>query len=130
MRDKYDELSVIFKRYGDSEEFNKSLAAALNSYSRAMTQLADVKEIQVQRLQSHVTWHAHFSVLLLNFVFFKTIREMAIYENICKTTREIVKHSIMMRDKDLTRKQHIDQIKQKTQARNVILLKNRFFGSS
>lgn len=54
LRDKYDELSRVFKHYADAEEFNETLFDGLTSYSKALTLLGDIKELEVQRLQSKV----------------------------------------------------------------------------
>lgn len=46
------------------------------------------------------------------------VRELAGYENICKNARDTMKHSLMLQGKEMARKHHIQQIKQKTQRQN------------
>lgn len=46
------------------------------------------------------------------------IRELAGYENLCKNAREAMKHSLILQAKQMARKHHIQQIKQKTQRQN------------
>lgn len=58
---------------------------------------------------------------MLDGHFSQVVRELANYEVICKNTRELMKHSLLMRDKDLIRRHHIDQIKQRSQQKGVVV---------
>lgn len=55
LRDKYDELSGLFKQAADMEECNETLHNGLGSYSKALTLLADINDLEVQRLHGKVT---------------------------------------------------------------------------
>lgn len=48
----------------------------------------------------------------------QVIHELSSYEAVCKNAKEALKHSILVREKELTRKQHLDQIRQRTGHRN------------
>lgn len=127
MRDKYDELSASFKQAAEVEECNETLHTGLCSYSKAYSLLADINDLEVQRLHGKVMkigkWQSNgkWNQIEMDFIlmrFLQVVRELANYEVICKNTRELMKHSILMRDKELIRRHHIDQIKQRSQQRN------------
>lgn len=61
LRDKYDELGRLFKLIADNDEFNETTSDGLMNYSKAMTLLGDVKDIEVQRLQTKVTSTPYFT---------------------------------------------------------------------
>ncbi|XP_031619179.1 protein FAM92A-like [Contarinia nasturtii] len=82
LRDKYDELGRIFRGYAESARFNETLFNGLLNYSKSCTALADIKDIEVRRLQS------------------KTLRDLANYENVCKNARDALKHSLLARGKE------------------------------
>lgn len=54
LRDKYDELSGLFKQAADMEECNETLFNGLGSYSKALSLLADINDMEVQRLHRKV----------------------------------------------------------------------------
>lgn len=54
LRDKYDELSALFKQTADVEECNDTLCGGLNSFSTSLTLLADINDLEVQRLHEKV----------------------------------------------------------------------------
>lgn len=54
LRDKYDELARIFKGFADTVRFNETLFNGLLNYSKSCTLLADIKDVEVQRLQAKV----------------------------------------------------------------------------
>lgn len=54
LRDKYDELARIFKGYAETTRFSETLFNGILNYSKSCTFLADVKDMEVQRLQSKV----------------------------------------------------------------------------
>lgn len=54
VRDKYDDLGRVIRNFGDTESANESFSVALVNYAKAMTLMADVKDIEVQRLQTKV----------------------------------------------------------------------------
>lgn len=64
LRDKYDELARIFKAYADTTRFNETLFNGLLNCSKSCTFLADIKDVEVQRLQAKVklidiAYHLH-----------------------------------------------------------------------
>lgn len=120
LRDKYDELAHIFKGYADTARFNETLFNGLLNYSKSCTFLADIKDMEVQRLQSKVNNHnfelthilsdryqCNFKLILL-----KILRDVANYENVCKNARESMKHSLLARGKE--------QLKSRNQQRNSV----------
>lgn len=54
IRDKYDELGRVIRNFGDSESGNATFSEGLINYAKAMTLIADLKDIEVQRMQSKV----------------------------------------------------------------------------
>lgn len=54
LRDKYDNIGRIVRGYSDVSRFNDTLFNGLLNFSKSCTLLADVKEMEVQRLQSKV----------------------------------------------------------------------------
>lgn len=54
IREKYDELGRVIRNIGDTESGNASLSQGLINYAKVMTLMADVKDLEVQRLQSKV----------------------------------------------------------------------------
>lgn len=60
LRDKYDELAGIFKTYADSVRFNETLFNGIINYSKACTQMGDIKDVEVQRLQAKVQFDFSF----------------------------------------------------------------------
>lgn len=129
LRDKYDELARIFKGYADTVRFNETLFNGLLNYSKSCTLLADAKDIEIQRLQLHVSIINNFCsyIYLYSFFFFKsfrfllkTIHDLAAYENVCKNARESLKHSLLQRGKEQLRQ----RAQQRNQVRNLI---SRFF---
>lgn len=57
LRDKYDDLSRVLKSYGDDVQCNETLSKGLLNYSKAYTLIGDVKDLEVQRLQTMVFFH-------------------------------------------------------------------------
>lgn len=54
LRDKYDDLSLVLKNFGEAVRFNETLSNGLLNYSKAFTLLSDVRDLEVQRLHSKV----------------------------------------------------------------------------
>lgn len=54
LRDKYDDIGRIVRGYSDVSRFNDTLFNGLLNFSKSCTLLADVKDMEVQRLQSKV----------------------------------------------------------------------------
>lgn len=54
LRDRYDEIGRILKIYGEAMRPNESLSTGLLEFSNTCTQLGDVQDIAVQRIQSKV----------------------------------------------------------------------------
>lgn len=54
LRDKFDELSGLLKQAADVEDGHETLHNGLGSYSKAMTLLADINDLEVQRLHGKV----------------------------------------------------------------------------
>lgn len=67
LRDKYDELSVSFNQVGELEECNETIHNGLASYSKAMTLLADVTDLEVHRIHGKVTAFARQAQIQLKF---------------------------------------------------------------
>lgn len=103
VRDKFDDLSELLNHYANLEGFHETLSNGMVNYSKALTLLADAKDIEIQRLQ------------------LKMIREMCGYENICKNARDSMKHSLMMRDKQMARRQHVEQMRQRAMKQNDVI---------
>lgn len=55
LRDKHDEIGGVLKSFADSQEYNETLVDGLTNCAKAMTLLGDIKDIEVQRLQTKVT---------------------------------------------------------------------------
>lgn len=47
----------------------------------------------------------------------QVVLELAAYESFCKNQRDALKHSISLREKEASRQQHLDQMRQRSQQR-------------
>lgn len=116
MRDKYDDIGRIVRGYSDVSRFNDTLFNGLLNFSKSCTLLADVKDMEVQRLQSKVNILIQFQmsnkIMLIFFIILKTVRDLASYENVCKNAREALKQSMILRGKE--------QLKQRAQQKNSV----------
>ncbi|GBP06015.1 Protein FAM92A [Eumeta japonica] len=95
LRDKGDELSNVLKVYADNEHVNKSLSTGLENLSITLTALEEYRNCEVQRIEA------------------KVIGELSQYETICKHAREEVKHTMTVRDKELSRKKVLDKARER-----------------
>lgn len=54
IRDKYDDFGRVIRHIGEVEASHGALSESLINYAKVMTLMADVKEIEVQRMQTKV----------------------------------------------------------------------------
>ncbi|XP_050361877.1 CBY1-interacting BAR domain-containing protein 1 [Nymphalis io] len=95
LRDMGDELSKIIKDYANNEIVNKSLSAGLDNLSITLTAVEEYRNCEVQRLEA------------------KVIGELCQYESICKHAREELKHTMNVREKEMSRKKVLDKAKER-----------------
>ncbi|XP_026487696.2 CBY1-interacting BAR domain-containing protein 1 isoform X2 [Vanessa tameamea] len=95
LRDMGDELSKIIKEYANNEIVNKSLSAGLDNLSITLTAVEEYRNCEVQRLEA------------------KVIGELCQYESICKHAREELKHTMNVREKEMSRKKVLDKAKER-----------------
>ncbi|XP_053673494.1 CBY1-interacting BAR domain-containing protein 1-A [Anopheles nili] len=93
LRDKTDELAHATQEYCDAEKYSSTLGTALSSLAKAVTLIGDFHDTRVRRLET------------------KIIAELSHYETVCKHSKESVKEALLVRDKDLTKRKHLDQSK-------------------
>lgn len=85
LRDKLDSFAKVLADYGQMEAFNLTLAHGLNSLANAVTFIADIRDLEVERMTAKVS------------------QELAQFEGICKKVKEKMKESISMRDKEVSK---------------------------
>lgn len=73
----------------------------MTSYSKALTLLGDVKDIEIQRMEKLI------------------VRELASYENICKNAKDAMRHSLMTRHKQLVQQHQSNQRRQRSRPNSV-----------
>ncbi|CAG9566631.1 unnamed protein product [Danaus chrysippus] len=95
LRDMGDELSKILKDYANNEIVNKSLSAGLDNLSLTLTAIEEYRNCEIQRLEA------------------KVIGELCQYENICKHAREELKHTMNVREKEMSRKKVLDKARER-----------------
>ncbi|XP_039307961.1 protein FAM92A isoform X2 [Solenopsis invicta] len=95
LRDKSDELAKIIQTYADSEIINRSLSTGLANFSATLSVIGDYRDAEVQRLDA------------------KVIVPLSQYATICKHAREDVKNTFAARDRELTRRRHLDKIRER-----------------
>ncbi|XP_032530005.2 CBY1-interacting BAR domain-containing protein 1 isoform X1 [Danaus plexippus] len=95
LRDMGDELSKILKDYANNEIVNKSLSAGLDNLSLTLTAIEEYRNCEIQRLEA------------------KVIGELCQYENICKHAREELKHTMSVREKEMSRKKVLDKARER-----------------
>ncbi|XP_070164062.1 CBY1-interacting BAR domain-containing protein 1 isoform X3 [Polyergus mexicanus] len=95
LRDKSDELAKIIQIYADSEIINRSLCAGLANFSATLSVIGDYRDAEVQRLDA------------------KIIAPLSQYATICKHARDDVKSTFAARDKELTRRRHLDKVRER-----------------
>ncbi|XP_006623498.1 protein FAM92A-A isoform X1 [Apis dorsata] len=95
LRDKGDEIAKIIQTYAESETINRSLSNGLTNFSTTLSVIGDYRDAQVQRFDA------------------KIISSLSQYATICKNARDDVKNTFTARDKELTRKRHLDRLKER-----------------
>ncbi|KAL0132737.1 hypothetical protein PUN28_000462 [Cardiocondyla obscurior] len=95
LRDKNDELAKVIQTYADSEIINRSLSAGLVNFSATLSVIGDYRDAEVQRLDA------------------KIIVPLSQYATICKHARDDVKNTFAARDRELTRRRHLDKVRER-----------------
>ncbi|XP_050448585.1 CBY1-interacting BAR domain-containing protein 1-A isoform X1 [Cataglyphis hispanica] len=95
LRDKSDELAKKIQTYADSEIINRSLSAGLANFSATLSVIGDYRDAEVQRLDA------------------KIIAPLSQYATICKHARDDVKSTFAARDRELTRRRHLDKVRER-----------------
>ncbi|KAK1136236.1 hypothetical protein K0M31_000801 [Melipona bicolor] len=95
LRDKGDEIAKIIQIYAQSETINQSLSNGLTNFSATLSVIGDYRDAKVQRFDS------------------KIISPLSQYSTICKHARDDVKNTFTARDKELTRKRHLDRLRER-----------------
>lgn len=95
IRDKNDELATVIQTYANSESVNKTLREALTNFSTILLSLGDYKDARVQKLDN------------------KVVAELSQYEVICKHAKDEVKHTFVLREKEINRKKQLDKIRER-----------------
>ncbi|XP_076669185.1 CBY1 interacting BAR domain containing protein Fam92 isoform X4 [Andrena cerasifolii] len=95
LRDKGDEVAKVIQAYAQSETVNRSLATGLTNFSATLSVISDYRDAEVQRFDA------------------KIIAPLSQYAMICKHARDDVKNTFSARDKELTRKRHLDRLRER-----------------
>ncbi|XP_071862328.1 CBY1 interacting BAR domain containing protein Fam92 isoform X1 [Bombus fervidus] len=95
LRDKGDEIAKIIQTYAQSETINQSLSNGLANFSATLSVIGDYRDAKVQRFDA------------------KIISPLSQYATICKHARDDVKNTFTTRDKELTRKRHLDRLRER-----------------
>ncbi|XP_015432998.1 PREDICTED: protein FAM92A1-A [Dufourea novaeangliae] len=95
LRDKGDEIAKVVQTYSQSETVNRSLTAGLSNLSATLSVIGDYRDAEVQRFDA------------------KIIAPLSQYATICKHARDDVKNTFTARDKELTRKRHLDRLRER-----------------
>ncbi|XP_018376059.1 PREDICTED: protein FAM92A1 isoform X2 [Trachymyrmex cornetzi] len=95
LRDKSDEVAKTIQTYADSEVVNRSMSAGLANFSATLSVIGDYRDAEVQRLDS------------------KVIVPLSQYAMICKHARDDVKNAFAARDRELTRRRHLDKVRER-----------------
>ncbi|KAK9308348.1 hypothetical protein QLX08_001762 [Tetragonisca angustula] len=95
LRDKGDEIAKIVQIYAQSETINQSLSNGLTNFSATLSVIGDYRDAKVQRFDA------------------KIISPLSQYATICKHARDDVKNTFTARDKELTRKRHLDRLRER-----------------
>ncbi|XP_076635747.1 CBY1 interacting BAR domain containing protein Fam92 [Colletes latitarsis] len=95
LRDKGDEIAKAIQAYAQSETVNRSLTNGLTNFSATLSVIGDYRDAEVQRFDA------------------KIIAPLSQYSTICKHARDDVKNTFTARDKELTRKRHLDRLRER-----------------
>nr|XP_034173122.1 protein FAM92A-like isoform X5 [Osmia lignaria]XP_034173127.1 protein FAM92A-like isoform X5 [Osmia lignaria] len=95
LRDKGDEIAKVIQTYAHSENINRSLSTGLTNFSATLSVIGDYSDAKVQRFDA------------------KIIAPLSQYATICKHARDDVKNTFAARDKELTRKRHLDRLRER-----------------
>lgn len=89
VRDKQDGIAKVMAHFSDTEAFNLTLAHGMGNLAKAMTLMADMKDLEVRRLTNKVSV------------------ELEQYETVCKRMRDQIKEATVLRDKELQRQRRL-----------------------
>ncbi|XP_076658201.1 CBY1 interacting BAR domain containing protein Fam92 isoform X2 [Halictus rubicundus] len=95
LRDKGDEIAKAIQVYAQSETVNRSLTTGLTNFSTTLSVIGDYRDAEVQRFDA------------------KIVAPLSQYATICKHARDDVKNTFTARDKELTRKRHLDRLRER-----------------
>ncbi|CAL7946587.1 unnamed protein product [Xylocopa violacea] len=95
LRDKGDEIAKVIQTYAQSENINRSLSNGLINFSTTLSVIGDYRDAKVQRFDAKIT------------------APLSQYATICKHARDDVKSTFTARDKELTRKRHLDRLRER-----------------
>ncbi|XP_076750771.1 CBY1 interacting BAR domain containing protein Fam92 isoform X2 [Xylocopa sonorina] len=95
LRDKGDEIAKVIQTYAQSETINRSLSNGLINFSTTLSVIGDYRDAKVQRFDAKIT------------------APLSQYATICKHARDDVKSTFTARDKELTRKRHLDRLRER-----------------
>ena len=105
VRDKTDNLAKVIKEISENEQHNKSTGKALGNFSEGLSFLADHQSLEIQRIEE------------------KVVQDLSSYQLICQNAKEEIKNQIMLRDKELSKRKHLD-MNRRTKNENEIILSN------
>lgn len=103
VRDKTDEAAKVFKTISEAERFNKTTEKALENVANGLTFLADHQSLEIQRIEE------------------KVLEDLSQYEFICQNAKEEIKNQIMLRDRELSKRKHMDMAKRAKNENEIIL---------
>ncbi|XP_033328526.1 CBY1 interacting BAR domain containing protein Fam92 isoform X2 [Megalopta genalis] len=95
LRDKGDDVAKAIQVYAQSETVNRSLTTGLTNFSTTLSVIGDYRDAEVQRFDA------------------KIVAPLSQYATICKHARDDVKNTFTARDKELTRKRHLDRLRER-----------------
>ncbi|XP_078049803.1 CBY1 interacting BAR domain containing protein Fam92 isoform X2 [Augochlora pura] len=95
LRDKGDDVAKAIQVYAQSETVNRSLTTGLTNFSTTLSVIGDYRDAEVQRFDA------------------KIVAPLSQYSTICKHARDDVKNTFTARDKELTRKRHLDRLRER-----------------
>ncbi|CAO1349529.1 unnamed protein product [Diamesa hyperborea] len=90
VRNNTDDLAKCIKQMADTESLNISSKNSFENLSQALTILADHKDLQITRIDE------------------KVLTELGSYEIVCRNSKEEIKNQIMLRDKELSKRKHLE----------------------
>ncbi|XP_077297047.1 CBY1 interacting BAR domain containing protein Fam92 isoform X2 [Arctopsyche grandis] len=95
LRDAGDDVSKNLKLYSDNETVNKSLSSGLSDISATLYAIEEYRNARAQRLEV------------------KVVGQLSQYEGICRHVRTEIKHTLSLRDNEISRKKALDRVKER-----------------